>query len=186
MRNSIKCWVKTRQNLAFFVSTRCSLPQILSDVVMTISLFRANEFDPQMENDGGAFCQGSHVGLLEYSLCALLRQQYFRYFRFSALKPSTLMLCKERRFSSKRRRKKETIFQAFHRRVASPESTLLTISNYKRRPRPKRFSRRSSNSLSIKSFGHGETVRCVRKTPRSSSSLAEFSISSIKSPISAT
>lgn len=65
--------------------------QILSDVVMTISLYRANEFDAQMEGDG-AFCHGSHVGLLEYSLCALLRQQYIRHFRFSALKPSTLML----------------------------------------------------------------------------------------------
>ena len=67
------------------------LSKILSDVVMTISLYRANEFDPQMEGEG-AFHQGSHIGLLEYSLCALLRQQYIRHFRFSALKPSTLML----------------------------------------------------------------------------------------------
>ena len=81
---------------------------------MTISLLRSNEFDPSMETDPmlfvrksfefiyyrkGWLClilfpQGSHVGLLEYALCALLRQQYLRNFHYSALKPSTLMLGK--------------------------------------------------------------------------------------------
>ncbi|CAF1168579.1 unnamed protein product [Adineta steineri] len=71
MRNSIKCW-------------------ILSDVMMTISLLRASEFDPTI--DGESTHSGAHIGLLEYSLCALLRQQFLRNFHYSQLKPSTLML----------------------------------------------------------------------------------------------
>lgn len=75
--------------------------------MMTISLLRPSEFDPAMEtesmllvrtNDASSptlddcLSQGAHIGLLEYSLCALLRQQYLRNFHYSALKPSTLML----------------------------------------------------------------------------------------------
>ncbi|CAF1473219.1 unnamed protein product [Rotaria sp. Silwood1] len=71
MRNSIRCW-------------------ILSDVIMTISLLRTSEFDPNIQTES-TLC-GAHIGLLEYSLCALLRQQFLRNFHYSQLKPSTLML----------------------------------------------------------------------------------------------
>ncbi|CAF3241365.1 unnamed protein product [Rotaria socialis] len=71
MRNSIQCW-------------------ILSDVLMTISLLRASEFDASTQNEQ-TLC-GANIGLLEYSLCALLRQQFLRNFHYSQLKPSTLML----------------------------------------------------------------------------------------------
>ncbi|CAF1279274.1 unnamed protein product [Adineta ricciae] len=71
MRNSIRCW-------------------ILSDVMMTISLLRSTEFDPAIDTE--SYLSGAHIGLLEYSLCALLRQQFFRNFHYSQLKPSTLML----------------------------------------------------------------------------------------------
>ncbi|CAF1302555.1 unnamed protein product, partial [Rotaria sordida] len=71
MRNSIKCW-------------------ILSDVMMTISLLRTSEFDPSIQTESTLY--GAHIGLLEYSLCALLRQQFLRNFHYSQLKPSTLML----------------------------------------------------------------------------------------------
>ncbi|CAF5034589.1 unnamed protein product [Rotaria sp. Silwood1] len=57
---------------------------------MTISLLRTSEFDPNIQTES-TLC-GAHIGLLEYSLCALLRQQFLRNFHYSQLKPSTLML----------------------------------------------------------------------------------------------
>ncbi|CAF5213331.1 unnamed protein product [Rotaria magnacalcarata] len=57
---------------------------------MTISLLRASEFDASTQNEQ-TLC-GANIGLLEYSLCALLRQQFLRNFHYSQLKPSTLML----------------------------------------------------------------------------------------------
>ncbi|CAF2678340.1 unnamed protein product [Rotaria sp. Silwood2] len=58
--------------------------------MMTISLLRTSEFDPSIQTES-TLC-GAHIGLLEYSLCALLRQQFLRNFHYSQLKPSTLML----------------------------------------------------------------------------------------------
>ncbi|CAF0891090.1 unnamed protein product [Didymodactylos carnosus] len=69
-RNAIKCWISP-------------------DTLMSISLLRENEFNNNNSVDNTF---GAHVGLLEHSLCALLRQQYFRNYHYSQLKPSTLML----------------------------------------------------------------------------------------------
>jgi hypothetical protein len=75
--------------------------------MMTISLLRTSEFDPSTDPESTLSVrekihfsinllnfnpQGAHIGLLEYALCALLRQQFLRNFHYSQLKPSTLML----------------------------------------------------------------------------------------------